>query len=82
MKATKNNYAILCEIAYNLTGNVYWLHKPQFDAQSGENFFTEFHSVKRQIKLLIKNGAIYQYPMYNLSTKEAKSYVGNSVNIF
>lgn len=82
MNATKSNYIALCEIAYNLTGNVYWLHKPQFDGQMKANFLTEFHSVKREVKLLIQNGAVYTYPLINFSTGEPKPYIGNSLNLF
>jgi hypothetical protein len=80
MKPTKQNYYALCEIAYNLTGHEHWLNKPANDRCMNENFIVEFHSVKKQIQDLIKNGNIYRFPLYNLETKQAKNFIGNTYN--
>ena len=80
MKATKQNYFIICEILYNLTGFEHWLNRYYNERAMKGNFITDFNFIRNYAKKLIKKGNIYKYPLYYLD-RTAKKYVGNSVNL-
>lgn len=74
MKVTKQNFRVIREVAYNLSGLEYYLHLP-FS-------ICDFWHVLKFIRKEIKSGAVYQYPLYNVGKHSFKPYIGNSVNLF
>lgn len=79
MKATKQNYRLLCETMYNFTGMVYWLHKLEFDRQMKENFFVCFADVKKQVFEKVNSGCTLQFPL--IVNGNEKPYIYNSLNL-
>jgi len=65
LKATKENYRKILRAMYESTGNIYWLHKTEFDGQMKENFFVEFHNVKNELINFVNNGGIFKYNLLN-----------------
>ena len=57
-KPTIKNFNTLCQIAYDLTDNIYFIHKLEFYYQSNalcgyNSFFTEFWQLRSEVKNII-----------------------------
>lgn len=77
LKATKENYRKILRAMYEATGNIYWLHKTEFDGQMKENFFTSFYEAKKELTNFVKNGGVFKY---NLLCKGLKvPFIYNSI---
>lgn len=63
MKATKPNYIKICRAMYEATENIYWLHKPEFDAQMKENFFICFWQVFSELKTFVYSGGVFKHQL-------------------
>ena len=79
IKATAINYRKILQAMYEGTGNVYWLHKTEFDGQMKANFFTEFHNVKGELITFVNSGGVFKFPLINMGTKKPIPFVYNSI---
>lgn len=71
MKANKQNFRNIKEVAYNLTGLEYYLWLP-FD-------LVHFWQILKFVKSEISKGELYKYPLYNVGRHANKPYIGNSL---
>ena len=83
---TIENLRLLGEVLYNLTGLQYYLNLPlqyytsvaMCGVERGD-YFRFYYDNYRLMNKLINEGNTFEFPLYNVSTKNIKPFIYNSL---